>query len=111
MQSTGRLTLITNAVAARVLMQDGKAWELSTSIFSKKDGGTCAKIVMLCAPTLESTRLMLNSGICNSSGVLGMYLMDHIFEGGSERHYAGTGSEVVGGNAAPSERRVHPSFP
>src|SRR5438046_4534301 len=31
----------------------------------------------------ESTRLMLNSGICNSSGALGHYVMDHIYGGGA----------------------------
>ncbi len=43
-----------------------------------------AKIVFLCASTLGSTQIMLNStskrfpkGIANSSGVLGHYLMDH----------------------------------
>jgi hypothetical protein len=38
---------------------------------------------VLCASTLESTRLLLNSGICNSSGILGHYLMDHIYQGGA----------------------------
>lgn len=45
-----------------------------------------AKVVFLCASTLGSTQIMLNSttkkfpnGIANSSGVLGHYLMDHSF--------------------------------
>jgi choline dehydrogenase-like flavoprotein len=42
-----------------------------------------AKILMLCASTLESTRLLMNSQLCNSSGVLGKYLMDHIYQGGA----------------------------
>jgi choline dehydrogenase-like flavoprotein len=45
-----------------------------------------AKVVVLCASTLESTRLLLNSapgGLANSSGVLGKYLMDHIYGGGA----------------------------
>ena len=44
-----------------------------------------AKVVMLCASTLESTRILLNSksgkhpnGVGNSSGVLGHFLMDHV---------------------------------
>uniref|UniRef100_UPI003B59238A GMC oxidoreductase n=1 Tax=Shewanella gaetbuli TaxID=220752 RepID=UPI003B59238A len=43
-----------------------------------------AKVVFLCASTIGSTQIMLNSkskkfpnGIANSSGVLGHYLMDH----------------------------------
>jgi choline dehydrogenase-like flavoprotein len=49
-----------------------------------------ANIVVLCASTLESTRIMLNSkssaypnGIANSSGVLGHYLMDSARGGGA----------------------------
>ncbi len=83
-QNTGRLTLITNAVAARVLMQDGKASGVEyVDAASKQTRDVRAKVVMLCASTLESTRLLLNSGICNSSGVLGKYLMDHIYQGGA----------------------------
>ena len=35
------------------------------------------KVVFLCASTLGSTQILLMSGIANSSGVLGHYLMDH----------------------------------
>src|SRR5260370_1877791 len=38
-----------------------------------------ARVVVLAAGTLESTRLLLNSGIANSSGVLGHYLHDQIY--------------------------------
>src|SRR5204862_3771620 len=41
------------------------------------------KVIVLCASSLESVRLMLNSGIGNSSGVLGHYVMDHIFRAGA----------------------------
>jgi choline dehydrogenase-like flavoprotein len=81
---TGRLTLLTDAVAARVIMKDGKAVGISyVDANTMKVKEVRAKIFILCASTLESTRLLLNSGICNSSGVLGKYLMDHIFEGGA----------------------------
>ena len=49
-----------------------------------------ARVVFLCASTLESTRLLFNSateqfpdGLANSSGVLGQNLMDHIKWGGA----------------------------
>jgi choline dehydrogenase-like flavoprotein len=38
-----------------------------------------ARAVVLAAGTLESTRLLLNSGIANSSGALGHYLHDQIY--------------------------------
>ena len=42
-----------------------------------------ARVVVLSASTLESTRILLNSGegFCNSSGTLGHYVMDHMFGG------------------------------
>jgi choline dehydrogenase-like flavoprotein len=48
-----------------------------------------AKTVVLCAQALESARILLNSsttrypnGLANSSGVLGHYLMDHLWVAG-----------------------------
>ena len=38
-----------------------------------------AKAVVLGASCLESTRILLNSGIANSSGVLGHYLHDQFY--------------------------------
>ncbi len=40
-----------------------------------------AKVVVLSASTLESTRILLNSGdgFCNRSGTLGRYVMDHMY--------------------------------
>lgn len=81
---TGRLTLVTDAVAARVNTKDGKATGVSyIDRTTREPREVRAKIVLLCASTLESTRLLLNSGICNSSGALGHYLMDHIYQGGA----------------------------
>jgi choline dehydrogenase-like flavoprotein len=83
-QKTGRLTLLTNAVAARVLMRDGKADAIEYVDKDSRDiKRVRAKVMLLCASTLESTRLLLNSNICNSSGALGRYLMDHIYQGGA----------------------------
>jgi len=38
---------------------------------------------VLCASTLESTRLLLNSEICNNNDALGRYVMDHHYQGGA----------------------------
>ncbi|MEZ5400684.1 MAG: GMC family oxidoreductase [Bryobacteraceae bacterium] len=81
---TGRLTLLTDAVAGRVTMRDGKASGIEyVDRLSRQVRQARAKVIVLCASTLESTRLLLNSGIANSSGVLGSYLMDHIYQGGA----------------------------
>ncbi|MBL8174072.1 MAG: GMC family oxidoreductase [Bryobacterales bacterium] len=81
---TGRTTLITDAVGSHIVMKDGKAAGVAyIDRTSRQPREASAKIVVLCASTLESTRLLLNSGICNSSGALGKYLMDHIYQGGA----------------------------
>ena len=46
---------------------------------SRREMHVKAKVVVLAAGTLESTRLLLNSGIANSSGVMGHYLHDQIY--------------------------------
>ena len=67
-----------------------------------------AKAVVLCASTLESTRIMLNSrsakypnGIANGSGVLGHYLMDHVMGGGAR----GVLPMIDKSSASPSNAR------
>ena len=81
---TGRTTLITDAVAGRIVMKDGKAAGVAYIDRVTRDPKEVrGKILVLCASTLESTRLLMNSQLANSSGVLGRYLMDHIYGGGA----------------------------
>ena len=81
---TGRLTLVTDAVASHVVMKEGKADGIAyIDRATRTPREVRAKVIMLCASTLESTRLLLNSGICDSSDALGKYLMDHIYRGGA----------------------------
>ncbi|MGH7547546.1 MAG: GMC oxidoreductase [Gemmatimonadales bacterium] len=41
------------------------------------------RVIFLCASALESARILLNSGLANSSGELGRNLMDHTMGGGA----------------------------
>ncbi len=85
---TGRLTLRSNAIASHILVDfvTGKAKGVAfIDRYSHKSYEVFAKVLVLCASTIESTRLLLNSanrqhpnGLGNSSGVLGHYLMDHV---------------------------------
>ena len=86
---TGRLTLRPDSVATRVLT-DHEAGRADGVAFADRVTGreeeVAARLVVLCASTIESTRLLLNSatpdhpdGLANSSGVLGRYLTDHTF--------------------------------
>jgi choline dehydrogenase-like flavoprotein len=87
---TGRMTLRPNAVASHIIMdtKTGKAKGVGfIDQNTKKAYEVFAKVVVLCASTLESTRLLMNSAtrqhgesLGNSSGVLGHYLMDHMFQ-------------------------------
>ena len=90
--ATGRLTLIPNAVASHIEVDDaGKCRSVYyVDRITRRQREVFGKAVVLCAATLESTRIMLNStsdryptGIANSSGALGHYLMDHVTGGGA----------------------------
>jgi choline dehydrogenase-like flavoprotein len=86
---TGRLTLMTDAVASHLVMKDGKASAVAyIDRVTREPREVRAKVIVLCASTLESTRLLLNSGVCNSSGVLGKNVMDHIYGGGAQGEMA-----------------------
>ncbi len=63
-----------------------------------------APVVVLAAGTLESTRLLLNSGIGNSSGLVGRYLMDQVYGPGvtcsvPEARNGKATKELMGGGA------------
>jgi choline dehydrogenase-like flavoprotein len=64
-----------------------------------------AKVIFLCASTLGTTRLLLNSktprfpnGLGNSSGVVGHYLMDHHFMVGARGEVPGLMDRYYEGN-------------
>jgi choline dehydrogenase-like flavoprotein len=84
------MTLITDAVASHITTDSatGKATGVAyIDRTTRAPREVRGKVVILCASTLESTRLMLNSakgGLGNSSGALGHYLMDHIYGGGAD---------------------------
>jgi choline dehydrogenase-like flavoprotein len=83
-QKTGKLTLICDAVASHVPMKNGKADGVAyIDRVTREPKQVRAKVVVLCASTLESTRLLMNSNICNQNDALGRYVMDHIYQGGA----------------------------
>jgi choline dehydrogenase-like flavoprotein len=92
-QRTGRMTLSPNSVVAEVLYDAGKNRASGVRVI---DANTLAetvyeaRVVFLCASTIESVRLLLNSrpaqfsqGLANSSGTLGKYVMDHHYGSGA----------------------------
>lgn len=87
-QATGRLTLFTDAVVSQVTMDSAATKTTGVHYIhrlTRQSRELRGKAVVLCAQSLESCRIMLNSsnrqfpsGLANSSGVLGHYLMDHV---------------------------------
>ena len=84
-EKTGKLTSISNAVV-REISKDPATGQPNGCHFvdrlSRREMHIKARIVVLAAGTLESTRLLLNSGLANSNGLVGRYLMDQIYGAG-----------------------------
>jgi len=80
--ATGKLEMVSNAIVREI--STSKDTGLVNGAYfvdrhSRRERHVKARVVVLAAGTLESTRLLLNSGIANSSGVLGHYLHDQIY--------------------------------
>ncbi|HYV44898.1 MAG TPA: GMC family oxidoreductase [Myxococcaceae bacterium] len=86
--ATGRLTLQTDAVVSRVLVDPNTGMASGVEYVDRESGErreARAKLVFLCASTIESVRILMSSkdanhpeGLGGASGVLGRGLMDHI---------------------------------
>jgi choline dehydrogenase-like flavoprotein len=87
--ATGKLQIVPNAIV-REISVDTNTGKVNGAYFvdrhSKRDYFAPARVIMVGASCLESTRLLLNSkshqypnGLANSSGVLGHYLFDQIY--------------------------------
>jgi choline dehydrogenase-like flavoprotein len=89
---SGRCTHIPNAMVYQVLM-DPTTHRAKGLMYvdrhTRQVREVYGKVVVLCAQALESVRILLNSsteqapnGLANSSGVIGHYLMDHLWVAG-----------------------------
>jgi choline dehydrogenase-like flavoprotein len=80
--ATGNLTIVPNSIV-RELTVDRLTGLVSGASFvdriSKRDYSIGARSVVLGASTLESQRILMNSHIAGSSGVLGHYLFDQFY--------------------------------
>ena len=93
--ATGRCTHVPNAMVYRVLRDPERNRVTGVQYIDRRTravGEVQGRVVILCAQALESVRILLNSadrqhpaGLANSSGALGHYLQDHVWNGGGAR--------------------------
>jgi choline dehydrogenase-like flavoprotein len=118
---TGNMTLLPHSLVHSVIYDENQDKATGVRVINTETKETTeyfARVIFLCASTLTSTAILLNSktarfaeGLGNSSGVLGHYLMDHhsgvsgsgILEGGEDRIYKGFRPAMV---AIPRFRNV-----
>lgn len=104
---TNNLSIATNAIVHSVIYDDKTNRATGVRVIDAETLETrdyFAKVVFLCASTLGTTQIMLNSisetfpnGIANSSGVLGHYLMDHLYGAGATGIVEGYEDEYYSG--------------
>jgi len=118
--ATGRLTTIPNAIV-RKITTDKNTGLADGVIFidrhSHREMTMKARIVIVAAGTLETTRLLMISEICNSSGLLGHHLCDQIYGAGiaasvpEARNGKGTRAVIGGGGLIPRFRNLETKTP
>ena len=80
--ATGKLTAVPNVVVREITVDKNTGLANGANFVdrhSRREMSVKARVVVLAAGCLESTRLLLNSKLANSSGVLGHYLIDNIY--------------------------------
>jgi len=100
---TGNMTLMPNSLVHSVIYDEKQDKAVGVRVINTQTKETTeyfARVIFLCASSITSTAILLNSktprfsdGLANSSGVLGHYLMDHhsrisgsgVLEGGEDR--------------------------
>jgi choline dehydrogenase-like flavoprotein len=105
-EKTGKLTSVANAVVRDLTVDKNTGQPNGCNFVDRLTGqelSVKSKVVMLAAGTLESTRLLLNSKVGNSSGLVGRYLMDQIYGAGVvcsvPEARGGKGKGLMGGSA------------
>jgi choline dehydrogenase-like flavoprotein len=82
---TGKLTTIPNAIVRQITVDKNTGLAdgvLFVDRHSHREMTLKARVIIVAAGTLETTKLLMASEICNSSGALGHYLADQIYGAG-----------------------------
>ena len=125
-QLTGKMTLRPMSVVHSLIFDSDKRRVTGVRVIdadTRQMTEYSAKVIFLCASTLESARILMNSatsefpkGLANSSGELGHNLMDHIFHSGATGIMPGFEDHVQLGNRPngiyiPRFRNIHDKSP
>ncbi|MGC4028608.1 MAG: GMC family oxidoreductase [Steroidobacteraceae bacterium] len=88
-QATGRLTLWTDMIVESIDYDPATKRATAVKLYNTKTGqhsSQAARLIFVCTGSINSVALLLRSasdaapgGLGNSSGLLGKYLMDHLF--------------------------------
>ncbi|MDM7860185.1 GMC family oxidoreductase [Alteromonas sp. ASW11-36] len=105
--ATGNLSIAVDSIVHSLIYDEATNRVRGVRVIDDNDLSTreyFAKVVFMCASTLGTTQIMLNStskafpnGIANSSGVLGHYLMDHCYNAGAGGFVEGYEDEYTSG--------------
>ena len=105
--ATNNLSIATNSIVHSVIYDPKTNRATGVRVIDAETLETreyYAKVIFLCASTLGTTQIMLNSvsetfpnGIANSSGALGHYLMDHLYGAGATGRVEGFTDEYYSG--------------
>jgi choline dehydrogenase-like flavoprotein len=79
---TGNLTIVPNAVVREITTDRNTGLVNGVNFIDRQSGREMhakARVAIVGASCLESTRILLNSKIANSSGALGHYLLDQFY--------------------------------
>lgn len=99
-RATGRLTLQPYSIVRHLVATPDQTKVTGVHVIdanTKAEREYSARVVFLCASALESARILLNSGLANSSGQVGRNIMDHIKWGGATGEFDGwTDARTIG---------------
>jgi len=106
--ATGNLTIRSNSVVHSVIYDEEKDKAVGVRVIDAQTHEAHefhARVIFLCASTMASTQILLNSstprfpnGLANSSGALGHYLMDHPYLAGASGELEGFDDKYYSGN-------------
>jgi choline dehydrogenase-like flavoprotein len=106
--ATGNLTVRSNSVVHSIIYDEEKDQAVGVRVIdaqTKEALEFYGRVIFLCASTLASTQILLNSstprfatGLANSSGALGHYLMDHPYQAGAVGEIEGFQDKYYSGN-------------